>query len=230
MFPKISDWITGTERQIGPLWFNQLNAPLALLLLLLTGIGPLIAWRRASRANLRKQFLWPGVAALLTAGTLLAWFRTEIGFFPLATWSLCCFVVGTIFQEYFRAIRARMRGGRENLLRAFGTLMRKNQRRYGGYVVHLGVVRGGGADRSLSARPATGDVDSGEAHVLARAAAGLDPSGVFDAARRPLRGVECDRVQRLRHAQDLPQPTGELALDRRLHLRARNPVLHVALS
>jgi len=140
MFPKISEWITGTERQIGPLWFNNLNAPLALLLLLLTGVGPLIAWRRASRANLRKQFLWPGVAAALTAGALLAWFRTEIGFFPLATWSLSCFVIGTIFQEYFRAIRARMRGGNENPLQAFGTLMRKNQRRYGGYVVHLGVV------------------------------------------------------------------------------------------
>jgi len=140
MFPKISEWITGTERQIGPLWFNSLNAPLALLLLLLTGVGPLIAWRRASRANLRKQFLWPGVAAVLTAGALLAWFRTEIGFFPLATWSLSSFVVGTIVQEYFRAIRARMRGGKENPLQAFGMLMRKNQRRYGGYVVHLGVV------------------------------------------------------------------------------------------
>jgi cytochrome c-type biogenesis protein CcmF len=77
---------------------------------------------------------------LLTAGALLGWFRTEIGFFPLATWSLSSFVVGTIFQEYFRAIRARMRGGRESLLAAFGTLMRKNQRRYGGYVVHLGIV------------------------------------------------------------------------------------------
>jgi cytochrome c-type biogenesis protein CcmF len=140
MFPKISDWLTGTERQIGPLWFNTLNAPLALLLLLLTGVGPLIAWRRASRANLRKQFLWPGVVAALTGGVLLAWFRAQIGFFPLATWSLSGFVVATIFQEYFRAIRARMRGGKESLPRAFGTLMRKNQRRYGGYVVHLGVV------------------------------------------------------------------------------------------
>jgi len=140
MFPKISEWLTGTERLIGPLWFNKLNAPLALLLLLLTGAGPLIAWRRASRANLRKQFLWPGAAAVLTAVALLGWFRTEIGFFPLATWSLSGFVVGTIFQEYFRAIRARMRGGKENLLQAFGMLMRKNQRRYGGYVVHLGIV------------------------------------------------------------------------------------------
>jgi len=140
MFPKISEWLTGTERMIGPLWFNRLNTPLALLLLLLTGVGPLIAWRRASRANLRKQFLWPGVAAVLTAGALLAWFGSRIGFFPLATWSLGSFVVGTIFQEYFRAMRARMRGGKENLLEAFGTLMRKNQRRYGGYVVHLGVV------------------------------------------------------------------------------------------
>ncbi len=275
MFPKISEWLTGTERMIGPLWFNKLNAPLALLLLLLTGAGPLIAWRRASRANLRKQFLWPGVAAVLTAGALLAWFRSEIGFFPLATWSLSSFVVGTIFQEYFRAIRARMRGGDENLLQAFGTLMRKNQRRYGGYVVHLGVVfiligiagaafneerlenvhpgdsieidgyrleyrtasahpeaalrRGRGADRPLPGRPSVGDDDAGETHVLAAGAAGLDSVGVFDAARRPLRGSHCGRVQRLGHTQDPPQSAGELDLDRWLHLRGGNPVLHVAL-
>jgi cytochrome c-type biogenesis protein CcmF len=140
MFPKVSEWLTGTERLIGPLWFNKLNAPLALLLLLLTGAGPLIAWRRASRANLRKQFLWPTVVAALTAVALLAWFRGEVGFFPLATWSLGSFVVGTIAQEYFRAVRARMRGLGENPLQALAALMRKNQRRYGGYVVHLGVV------------------------------------------------------------------------------------------
>jgi cytochrome c-type biogenesis protein CcmF len=140
MFPKVSEWLTGTERLIGPLWFNKLNAPLALLLLLLTGAGPLIAWRRASRANLRKQFLWPTVAAAATAVVLLGWLRGEVGFFPLATWSLCAFVVATIVQEYFRAVRARMRGLGENPVRALGALLRKNQRRYGGYVVHLGVV------------------------------------------------------------------------------------------
>ncbi len=140
LFPKVSDWLTGKEILIGPRFYNSLNGPLALLLLLLTGVGPLIAWRKASLVNLRKQFLWPGVAAAATAASLVVAFRGEIGFYALVTWSLSGFVVGTIFQEYFRAIRARMRGGGEKLLEAFGTLMRKNQRRYGGYVVHLGVV------------------------------------------------------------------------------------------
>ena len=140
LFPKVSDWLTGEEILVGPRFFNSLNGPLALLLLLLTGVGPLIAWRKASLVNLRKQFLWPGVAAAATAASLVVAFRGEIGFYALVTWSLSSFVVGTIFQEYFRAIRARMRGGGEKLLEAFGTLMRKNQRRYGGYVVHLGVV------------------------------------------------------------------------------------------
>jgi cytochrome c-type biogenesis protein CcmF len=140
MFPKVSDWLTGKEILVGPRFFNSLNAPLALLLLFLTGVGPLIAWRKASIANLRKQFVWPGVAALATAAALLVALRGDISFYALSTWSLCSFVVGTICQEYTRALRARMRGGKENLLEAFGTLMRKNQRRYGGYVVHLGVV------------------------------------------------------------------------------------------
>ena len=87
-------------------------------------MASLIAWRRASRANLRKQFLWPVVAAALTAVALLAWLRGEVGFFPLATWSLGSFVVGTIAQEYFRAVRARMRGLGENPLQALAALMR----------------------------------------------------------------------------------------------------------
>ena len=71
---------------------------------------------------------------------LLAVFWGEIGFFPLTTWALSAFVTTTIVQEYARAIRVRTRGGRENAFQALGALLRKNQRRYGGYVVHLGVV------------------------------------------------------------------------------------------
>jgi len=140
LFPKLSEWLSGEEILIGPAWFNRLAGPLALVLLFLTGVGPLVAWRRASLVNLRKQFLWPGIIGFATG--VLVWLRLagNIGFFPLTTWALAAFVATTISQEYWRAIRSRTRGGRENVAQAFWTLMRKNQRRYGGYVVHLGVV------------------------------------------------------------------------------------------
>ncbi len=139
LFPKISDWLTAKEILLGPAFFNRLVTPLALFLLFLTGVGPLIAWRRASAANLRRQFLWPASVAAGTAVTLYVVFGDRIGFYPHVTWSLCAFVTTTIAQEYWRAIAVRRRAG-DGVLSALATLLRKNQRRYGGYIVHLGVV------------------------------------------------------------------------------------------
>jgi cytochrome c-type biogenesis protein CcmF len=82
----------------------------------------------------------PAAAGALAAAGLALGFGGAIGAVPLAIWSLCAFVMGTIVQEYVRAIRARTRGGRESVPQALGTLLRKNQRRYGGYVVHVGAV------------------------------------------------------------------------------------------
>ncbi len=139
LFPKISEWIQGEEVLIGPNWFNALSIFVALPLLLLTGIGPLVAWRRASPSNLRRMFVWPTAAGVAAAIAIPIGFGGAIDWFPWVTWSLCAFVIGTIAQEYVRAVRGRMRGG-ENPLQAVATLLRKNQRRYGGSVVHLGVV------------------------------------------------------------------------------------------
>jgi cytochrome c-type biogenesis protein CcmF len=140
LFPVFSEGLTGERIAVGPGFFNSMNAPLAIFLLLLTGVGPLIAWRRASLQSLRKQFVWPGVvfAAALLGGTALLW--DEVSFYALMVWSLGAFVIASIVQEYARAIRARTRKGGENALQALAALLRKNQQRYGGYVVHLGVV------------------------------------------------------------------------------------------
>ncbi len=140
MFPVFSEALTGNRIAVGPVFFNTMAGPLALLLLFLTGVGPLIAWRRASLSNLRRQFVWPTVCFVVTAAALLAVFGADLGFYALVAWSLAAFVIGTIVQEYARAIRARTRKGEENALQALGALLRKNQQRYGGYVVHLGVV------------------------------------------------------------------------------------------
>jgi cytochrome c-type biogenesis protein CcmF len=139
LFPVVSEAVTGTKITIGPAFFNTMAGPLALFLLFLTGVGPLIAWRKASLVSVRRQFLWPTAWGLVTAGVLLVIFRGGPSFFSLVTWSLGAFVTGTILQEYGRAMRVRMRNG-ENAARAFATLFQRNQRRYGGYVVHLGVV------------------------------------------------------------------------------------------
>jgi cytochrome c-type biogenesis protein CcmF len=140
MFPVLSEAVRGTKISVGPEFFNKLTGPFAAALLFLTGVGPLVAWRRASWTSLRRQFVWPtilGVAAF--AATLLA-LGLDAPVYPLVFWSLGAFVTGTVVQEYWRAIGARMRNSGESLTTAFATLLRRNQRRYGGYVVHMGVV------------------------------------------------------------------------------------------
>jgi len=139
LWPKLTDWLLGVEQTMGPGFFNLLGAPIGMALLLLTGVGPLIAWRRASPANLRRQFLVPTAVGSLTFIALAAATRSDLSLMAVATWALGAFVTTTIGQEYFRAVRARMRRG-EGIATALHTLMRKNQRRYGGYVVHLGMV------------------------------------------------------------------------------------------
>ena len=137
LYPVFSEWLEGVRVQIGPPFFQRYVGPLAIFLLLLTGIGPLIAWRRATWTNLRKSFLWPAVGAGVGGALLLALGVNQV--YPWAFLTLCIFVTGTIVEEYGRGIRARMRRG-ESPVRAFTELLRRNQRRYGGYVVHLSVV------------------------------------------------------------------------------------------
>jgi len=140
LFPVFSEALTGNRIAIGPKFFETLAGPLALLLLFLTGVGPLVAWRRASPASLKRQFIAPVTAFCVALAGLLAFMGTGVGFYALGAWSLGAFVVATITQEYWRAISARVRRGNENVIQAFGALLRKNQQRYGGYIVHLGVV------------------------------------------------------------------------------------------
>ena len=135
--PVFSEYLTGERINYGPPAFQRWAGPLAVALLLLTGIGPLIAWRRATWTNLRKSFVWPGGVATLTGVAL--WAGGMHKFYPWAFLTLCAFVAGTITQEYWRGVRARMRRG-EGPLRALVELLRRNQRRYGGYVVHLAVL------------------------------------------------------------------------------------------
>jgi cytochrome c-type biogenesis protein CcmF len=104
---------------VGPKFFNTMAGPLALFLLFLTGVGPLIAWRRASPRMLRRQFALPVSAGVVTALALAALLRGRADFYGLVAWSLGAFVTATIVQEYARAIRVRVRKGDENALQAW---------------------------------------------------------------------------------------------------------------
>ena len=138
LFPILSEAVRGTKITVGPPFFNRVNVPLGLLLLALTGIGPLIAWRKASSANLKRQFIVPGGTG---AATLLALLAAGVrDFYALMALGLGGFVLGTIVQEFYRGVRARRRMHGESAVLAFSRLVGRNRRRYGGYVVHLAML------------------------------------------------------------------------------------------
>jgi cytochrome c-type biogenesis protein CcmF len=138
LFPILSEAVRGTKITVGPPFFNRVNVPLGLLLLALTGIGPLIAWRKASTANLRRQFVAPSAAAgLALLGMLAAGVRD---FYATMAITLAAFVAGTVLQEFYRGVRARRRMHHESVPVAFFRLIARNRRRYGGYIVHVGVL------------------------------------------------------------------------------------------
>ena len=138
IFPLISEAVAGVQVSVGAPYFNSVTVPLFLLLVFLMGVGPMIAWRKASWNNLRRNFLWPSVASLLFALLLFGWNVRD--FFPLLGFTLLAFVVLTILFDTALAVRARHRIAGEGIFSALATLARKNQRRYGGFIVHLGVV------------------------------------------------------------------------------------------
>jgi cytochrome c-type biogenesis protein CcmF len=138
LFPILSELIRGSKITVGPPFFNRVNVPLGLLLLALTGIGPLIAWRKASTANLKRQFIAPISAGLVTLVLLLSSGMRD--FSALVALALAGFVAGTIGQEFYRGVRARRRMHGESVPVALFHLIGRNRRRYGGYLVHVGVL------------------------------------------------------------------------------------------
>jgi cytochrome c-type biogenesis protein CcmF len=138
IFPLISESVAGVQVSVGAPYFNSVTVPLFLLIVFLMGVGPLIAWRKASWDNLRRNFLWPAVASLLVGLFLFIW--TVRDFLPLLGFTLLAFVVFTILFDTALAVRARHRIAGEGVFSALVTLSRRNQRRYGGLVVHLGIV------------------------------------------------------------------------------------------
>jgi len=138
LFPILSEWVQGEKITVGIPFFNSVNTPLGLILLALTGIGPLIAWRRASTANLKRQFATPVAVGVASVVVLLALGMRH--FYAIVFYGISAFVATTITLEFVKGIGARMRMYSEGLFAASTRLVIRNRRRYGGYIVHFGVV------------------------------------------------------------------------------------------
>ncbi|HLI64524.1 MAG TPA: heme lyase CcmF/NrfE family subunit, partial [Terriglobales bacterium] len=144
LFPVLSEWVTGSKVTVGPPFFNRVNVPIAIFLVLLTGVGPLLAWRQTSLDSLKRNFLWPAVLMVLTAIALIAggmrpW-KDASYFYSLMAISLSAFVIATVVGEFWRGGRVIARQTGVNILQGMVTITRRNTRRYGGYLVHIGVV------------------------------------------------------------------------------------------
>jgi cytochrome c-type biogenesis protein CcmF len=139
MFPTLSDAITGERITVGPPFFNKWMVPIGLILLFLTGVGPLIAWRKASPSHLRYQFAFPSAAALVAVAIcFLAGIQSSVA--AVICFGFCAFVVGTISQEFARGIAIRKKNTNSDAVSALLGMVLRGRRRYGGYVVHVGIV------------------------------------------------------------------------------------------
>ncbi len=138
LFPVFSEWITGNRISVGAPFFNKVNIPIGLLLLFLTGVGPLLAWRKTSTESLKRNFGWP-----LGIGLIAGVIALVFGFREIYSWVcliLCVFVASTVGLEFYRGAKViRARSGATFMASAMDLTMR-NTRRYGGYIVHMGMV------------------------------------------------------------------------------------------
>jgi cytochrome c-type biogenesis protein CcmF len=161
LFPVLSEWVSGSKISVGPPFFNKVNVPISLFLLFLTGVGPLLAWRRTSFDALKRNFTWP-----LTGGIAVGIAAFIFGFrsvYSLMCLILAVFVTLTIASEFYRGARVIAARDNVNLLSAVGELTMRNTRRYGGYIVHLAMVlifvgiAGSAFDRDVQQEMSVGD-------------------------------------------------------------------------
>lgn len=138
LFPTLTEAINGERLTVGPPFFNRWMVPIGLILLVLTGTGPLLAWRKSTLSSMKDQFLWPIVCALVVGGGLVA--------MGVRVWSsgicfaLCAYVMGTLGQEIIRGANVRRGMTGTDVVTAMIGLVARNKRRYGGYIIHVGVV------------------------------------------------------------------------------------------
>ncbi len=222
VFPLISEAVVGNKVTVGQPFFNQVNTPLFLVLLGITGVCPLIGWRKASPANLRKNFLRPAVGALVVGAVLVA-----AGIRQPYAWlafTLAAFVAGTIVQEFVVAVAARSRLTGEASWNAALRLLWRLRRRYGGHLVHLGLVLivVGIAGSSAYKLETQATLSRGESVEIGRYRLEYENFRIYDKFNRTVYAATLgvfagdDRL-------------GALDAERRYYINAKNPTTEVAL-
>jgi len=139
LFPVISEAVTGEKISVDRPFFERVNIPIGLFLLFLTGVGPLIAWRRSSGESLRRAFQWPAIAAVALM-IALAFFGVYDHPFAMVSFGMCLFVTATVAMEFYKGGRAIATKSNIGLIPAVVELTHRNTRRYGGYIVHMAIV------------------------------------------------------------------------------------------
>jgi len=148
LFPVLSEYVTGSKVTVGAPFYNRVNIPIGLFLLFLTGIGPLLAWRSTSLKSIRRNFVLPGIAVAGTAIVLIACGVRPWGqdvdiqsiLFSLVCFSLSAGVITAILAEFLRGAHVVHVQTGKNIVSSIILLTRRNTRRYGGYIVHFGIV------------------------------------------------------------------------------------------
>jgi cytochrome c-type biogenesis protein CcmF len=148
-FPVLSEYVQGNKVTVSAPFYNRVAVPIGVFLLFLTGIGPLLAWRSTSLRSIRRNFILPGIVAFVVAVGVIPFgaqpwtiFTTENqgGFYAWITFALAAFVLTAIFTEFYKGAKVIQQKSGQNLVASIVQLTRRNTRRYGGYIVHFGIV------------------------------------------------------------------------------------------
>ncbi len=148
LFPILSEYVQGTKVTVGPPFYNRVAIPIGIFLLFLTGVGPLLPWRATSLRAIRRNFVVPSIALWSTVIVCLAvgvrpWKDGVFdngNFYALVAFAVSAGVLAAILSEFFRGAGVISRQTHKNLFAAMYLLVRRNTRRYGGYIIHIGVV------------------------------------------------------------------------------------------
>ncbi len=231
LFPVLSEYVQGSKVTVGAPFYNRVNLPIGLFLLFLTGIGPLLAWRSTSLRSIRRNFVMPCIAmAVMFAVCVIAGVRPwsagddmQAEIFSLITFTLSAGVITAIFTEFLRGASVVRTQTGKNLFASTVLLVRRNTRRYGGYVVHFGIVvmfigiAGGAFNQSREQEMGFGDSVQLGSYKLFCQSFTQDSNPNFD--------TEYALLDVFRNGKKLTQ----LAPERRFYIASQTPSTMVAL-
>ena len=227
LFPLISEGFTGQQMTVGPPFFERVNLPIGLALLALMGIGPVIAWRKASRRNLIKNFAAPVVVGAVVV--VLLYLRGVHHGMALVTFGLSSFVMTIIVVEFVKGTKARASIEGEGHLLAFFHLVSRNRRRWGGYIVHVGVVMiftafaGAAFDREV-----VQTLDPGEA-ITIESPFGHEYTLTYEGLSSPRGQNLLRQAVALMSVEKDGRPIGFIEAEKRLYVTWEAPVTEVGI-